>query len=151
MLMAKQNATPSGFLTHAREFLAAGVLVLNRANEISLPAYFLLGRSVELSLKAFLLGCGMKATELKKNFGHNLSSLLETARERGLEQELKLESIEIAVIDMLSYDYMEKRFEYRDTGGTYHLPLIDVTEQVARRLVLGLEAFCSKASANVGT
>lgn len=150
MLMAKQNVTPSGFLTHAREFLSAGVLVLNRANEISLPAYFLLGRSVELSLKAFLLGCGMKATELKK-FGHNLSSLLETALERGLAQELKLESTEIGVIKLLSYDYMGKRFEYRDTGGTYHLPLIDVTEQVTRRLVLGLEAFCLKAIANGGT
>lgn len=149
MPVSKQNATPSGFLTHAREFLAAGILVLNRAEEVSLPAYFLLGRSVELSLKAFLLGCGVKASELKsRRYGHNLSSLLDAALERGITRELKLETIEIAVIKLLSYDYVEKRFEYRDTGGTYHLPLIDVTEQVCEKLAAGLESFCSKASIN---
>jgi len=47
------------------------------------------------------------------------------------------------VLELLSYDYMEKRFEYRVTGGTYCLPLIDVTEQVARKLVSGLEKFCA--------
>lgn len=150
--MAKQNATPSGFLTHAREFLAAGVLVLNRAEGVSLPAYFLLGRSVELSLKAFLLARGVKASELKsRKYGHNLSSLLDAALERGIMRELKLETIEIGVIKLLSYDYMEKRFEYRDTGGTYHLPLIDVTEQVSRKLATDLESSCSKASTNAGT
>jgi hypothetical protein len=151
--MNKQNATPSGFLTHAREFLDAGILVLNnRAEEVSLPAYFLLGRSVELSLKAFLLARGVKASELKsRKYGHNLSSLLETALERGIVNEVKLDAIEIGVIKLLNYDYMEKRFEYRDTGGTYHLPKIDVTKQVSRKLVTDLESSCSKASANVGT
>ena len=152
MPMAKQNTTPSGFLTHAREFLAAGVLVLNRAEGVSLPAYFLLGRSVELSLKAFLLARGVEASELKfRKYGHNLSSLLDAALKHGIMREVKLETIEIGVIKLLSYDYMEKRFEYRDTGGTYHLPLIDVTEQVSRKLVTDLESSCSKASTNAGT
>lgn len=145
--MRAARATPSGFLANAKEFLAAGELVLNRAGGASLPAYFLLGRSVELSLKAFLLGCGMNVKELKsKKFGHNLSSLLDTALEKGLELELKLEAIEVGVIKLLSYDYMEKRFEYRDSGGTYHLPLIDVTERVTRKLATGLDSYCSRIS-----
>lgn len=150
--MKKQNATPFGFLIHAREFLDTGVLVLNRTKGVSLPAYFLLGRSVELSLKAFLLARGVKASELKsRKYGHNLSALLDAALEHGILCEVKLEAIEIGVIRLLSYDYMEKRFEYRDTGGTYHLPLIDVTEQVSRKLATDLGSSCLEASANAGT
>ena len=52
--MDQGRETPEGFLLHAREFLAAAELVLNRATHVSLPAYFLFGRSVELSLKAYL-------------------------------------------------------------------------------------------------
>jgi len=150
--MSVQGATPSGFLMHAREFLVAGELVLNKARGVSLPAYFLLGRSVELSLKAFLLGSGMTATDMKsRKFGHNLAALLVAALGRGIEAEVKLEPVEVGVIKLLSYDYMEKRFEYRDTGGTYHLPLIDVTEKVTRRLVVGLESFCSQCGADERT
>lgn len=91
----------------------------------------------------------MKARELKsRKFGHNLSSLLDAALERGIGQQLKLDSIEIGVIKLLNYDYMEKRFEYRDTGGVYYLPVIDVTERVTRKLALGLELFCSRACIN---
>jgi HEPN domain-containing protein len=124
--------------------LLATELVLNRAKGVSLPAYFLFGRSVELSLKAYLLACGMPMKELKsREFGHNLSALLREANTRGLPDYVPLESIETGVIELLSYDYMEKRLEYRVTGGTYYLPLIDVTEHVARKLVSGLEAFCT--------
>jgi hypothetical protein len=112
------QATPLGFLTHAQEFLAAGELVLNHATAVSLPAYFLLGRSIELSLKAFLLA-------------------------RGVE---KLDSQEAAIIKLLSYDYAEKSFEYRVTRGVYSLPMINVTEGVAKRLAYELKPFCSNAS-----
>lgn len=138
--MSKKGETPAGFLIHAQEFFSAGDLVLSKAKGVSLPAYFLLGRSIELSLKAFLLHCGMTIEELRsKKHGHDLSALLIEAMNRGLSKLVKLEAQEIGVIDLLSYDYMEKRFEYRVTGGTYALPLIDVTHDVTRRLAYELE------------
>jgi hypothetical protein len=39
---------------------------------------------------------------------------------------------------LLSYDYADKRLEYRVTGGTYYLPLLDVTVEAARKLANGL-------------
>lgn len=139
----RHGETPSGFLTHAQEFFAAGDLVLGKAEGVSLPAYFLLGRSVELSLKAYLLGCGTQISDLRsRKFGHNLSALLNAALELGLQREVPLEEIEVGAIKLLSYDYMEKRFEYRVTGGTYYLPLINVTWEVTRKLAFQLEPFC---------
>lgn len=140
--MTDLGETPSGFLKQAQEFFDAADLVLSKEQDVSLPAYFLLGRSIELSLKAFLLDQGISITDLRKtkNFGHNLRSLIKAAREKGLEQHISLEAIEDGVIQLLSYDYAEKRLEYRRTGGTYSLPLIDVTQRVARKLAFELEA-----------
>ena len=140
--MADLGETPRGFLKHAQEFFCAADLVLNKAEDISLPVYFLLGRSIELSLKAFLLDRGISITELRspKKFGHSLRALIKAAREKGLDQHIALEAIEDGVIQLLSYDYAEKRLEYRRTGGTYSLPLLDATWRVARKLAFDLEA-----------
>ena len=120
--------------------------MLNKALDVSLPAYFLLGRSVELSLKAYLLACGMTVKELaSRKFGHNLVSLLAEAHRRGLSKQVEIKSIEAGVLELLSFDYAEKRLEYRVTGGVYYLPQIDITEEIARKLVSGLEVFCSTA------
>jgi hypothetical protein len=136
--------TSSGFVLHAKEFLVAAELVLNRQGA-SLPVYFLFGRSIELSLKAFLLQQGMGARDLKsKKFGHDLAALFAAAKERELEKWVSFDEREVGVLQLLNYDYLEKRFEYRVTGGTYHLPLIDVTEQVARKLVHGIQKYCSQ-------
>ena len=138
--MVDSGETPSGFLKHAQEFFQAADLVVSKAEGVSLPAYFLLGRSIELSLKAFLLHQGMLITELrKKAFGHNLYALLEKSRQHGIEDYVAMEAIEDGVIQLLSYDYAEKRLEYRVTGGTYYLPLLDVTWTVARKLAFELE------------
>lgn len=141
--------TSAGLLLDANDFLAAAELVLNRATGISLTAYFLFGRSIELSLKAFLLACGMPISELastkKRNYGHNLRALLEEAQRRNLENVIHLNQQEIGVINLLSFDYKEKRLEYRVTGGRYHLPLIEVTEEVARKLVFSLKTFCTES------
>lgn len=142
--------TSAGFLLHAKDFLAAAELVLNRAEGISLPAYYLFGLSVELSLKAFLLGCGITPSALKsKKFGHNLVALLDEAQKCDLKDKVALDQQEVGVIKLLSYDYlMEKRLAYRVTGGKYYLPLIEETEGVARKLVFGLEAFCTDSRGN---
>ena len=142
--MKQTEETSTGLLLHSRDFLLAAELVLNRATGVSLPAYFLLGRSVELSLKAFLLKSGMTPKQLKvPPFGHNLTSLLSKANKNGLYTYVKFDSIEVGTIELLSFDYMNKRLEYRITGGTYYLPRIEVTEEVTRRLVSGLEQFCN--------
>lgn len=133
--------TPEGFLKHAQEFWAAADLVLNRAKEVSLPAYFLLGRSIELSLKAFLLHKGIPISELrKKRYGHNLRALLAEARAKGIERLIELETIDAGVISLLSYDYEAKRLEYRITKGNYALPLLPETWDIARRLAYELNS-----------
>ena len=140
-IMTEQGETPSGFLKHAQEFWAAADQLLNRAEGVSLPAYFLLGRSIELSLKAFLLHKGMPITELrKKRYGHNLRALLAEARAQGIERFVELEAIDEGVINLLSYDYETKRFEYRVTKGTYALPLLPETWGIARRLAYELNS-----------
>ncbi|MCX7172417.1 MAG: hypothetical protein NT159_00430 [Proteobacteria bacterium] len=75
-------------------------------------------------MKSFLIGHGMTPSELKshRKFGHNLAALLEEAQKRNLEDEVLLDQQEVGVIKLLTYDYLEKRLEYRVTGGKYCLP-----------------------------
>jgi hypothetical protein len=133
--MTEPKETPDGFIRHAQEFWTAADLVLNKTEGVSLPVFFLLGRSIELSLKAYLLHREMPISELRKrNYGHNLKNLLAKSREKGIDSLVKLEAIDEGVIDLLSYDYEAKRFEYRITKGTYYLPLLSETWDVAKRL-----------------
>jgi len=142
--MSTAQETPKGFMESSQEFLSAANLVLNRSEEVSLPSYFLLGRSIELSLKAFLLQSGVPIRELRKRkYGHDLTALLKASFERGIDKRINISSIEQGVIELLNYDYMDKRFEYRISGGTYYLPLIDVTCEVAHKLAFNLEPFCT--------
>jgi HEPN domain-containing protein len=130
------SATPAGFILDAVTFLAAAEFTLNRATGPSLPAYFLFARSIELCLKAFLLESGVTAKALSKRpFGHDLSALHREAVARNLGSRITLSSIEVGVIELLSAEYIETKLGYRVTGETYYLPLIEITEQVARKLV----------------
>ncbi|MCE2745636.1 MAG: hypothetical protein LW710_06985 [Burkholderiales bacterium] len=141
--MKKQpiNSTAAGLMLDSLEFFKASELVLNRTSGVSLPAYFLLGRSIELSLKAFLIHCGASAEETKI-FRHNLVKLLSEATSRGLENHVSLEQSEVAALDLLSKEYLATRLSYRDTGSTYYLPCIDLTESAAKKLICGLEGVC---------
>jgi len=132
------NPTAQGFLLDAREFLNASELLLNRCTGVSLPTFFLLGRAIELSLKAFLLDTGCTSRELK-DFGHNLTTLYDVATRRGLPICARLEQLELGALDLLSQEYLGTRLGYRDTGGTYYLPRIDLAESAARRLVSGVD------------
>lgn len=86
-----------------------------------------------------------------KKFGHNLEKLLTEAMIRDLDRFVSLNAREVGVVHLLNHDYAGKTFEYRVTGGTYYLPLIDVTEDVARKLVLGLREYCNKGFPNGDT
>lgn len=142
--MILRTETASGLLKDAKEFLAAAELILNRSAEVSLPSYFLLGRSVELSLKAFLLASGMSRNDLKsRKYGHDLEALFSEAKIRGIESEISINDIQFGVFELLNYDYSGKRFEYRVSGETYRLPMIDVTVSVARKLANCLQQYCA--------
>ena len=132
------NPTAQGFILDAVEFLNASELLLNRSVGISIPTFFLLGRAIELSLKAFLLQTGCDGQALKK-CGHNLTVLYATANESGLPVQARLDQCEIGALDLLSQEYLSTRLGYRDTGGTYYLPRIDLAESAARRLVGGID------------
>ena len=147
--MRSPRETSAGFHFDAREFLKAAELVLNRAVDVSLPAYFLFSRSIELSLKAFLLQHGVSAKTLRsRTYGHDLDALLREAAKHGLYDRVPLEHPEIGAVEMLSQEYLSARLGYRVTGGTYYLPLIEVTENVARKLVGGLAAVCASNDTN---
>ena len=75
-----------------------------------------------------------------KELGHNLEALLDYAKKCGIDQYVQLETLECGVVQLLSFDYAEKRLEYRNTGGTYYLPLLDVTWNVARKLAYEIDA-----------
>ncbi|MFC4250687.1 hypothetical protein [Sinimarinibacterium flocculans] len=137
--MTATGETPEGFIKHAQEFWAAADLVLSKAQGVSLPAFFLLGRSIELSLKAFLLHKGMSIEMLRlREYGHNLKALLQCARDNGLEKIIEIEAMEAGVVDLLSFDYADKRLEYRVTKGTYYLPHLSGTSSIARKLAYEL-------------
>ena len=130
------------YLLHSREFLAAAELVLNHANGVSLPAYFLLARSIELSLKTYLLISGRELRTLaSKKVGHNLDVLHALAMASNLDAYAPLTAAEAGALRLLSSEYSATRLGYRVAGATYHLPMIEVTEDIARRLVATLEGF----------
>jgi hypothetical protein len=129
-------------LIRAQEFFVAAHMVIDRTSpKVFLPSYFLLGHSVELSLKAFLLQQGFEIGTLSRDFGHSLGALLAAGREHQLSDYIPLTDQEIGAIELLTYDYMAKRYEY-DESETYFLPLISVTSTVARRLAFGLKGVC---------
>ena len=147
--MKTPRATPAGFMLDAVEFLKAAELLLNRAEGISLPIYFLFGRSIELSLKAFLLHCGVSAKHLAAgSLGHNLLALAKEAQERGLPSHVSLNSPELGMIELLTQEYQGTKLGYRVTGATYYLPPIDHTENIARKLASGLQEVCETSRAN---
>lgn len=138
--MARQVTTPRGLLIHAAAFSAAAEAVHSSKLNDPLPKYFLWGRTIELALKSFLLAEGQTVTELRsKSFGHDLNALLRDAKARGISTLIGLNAIHIGIVQVLNFDYMSKRFEYRETGATYHLPDVTLTRQLVKRLLRGVE------------
>lgn len=138
--MALQGTTPHGLLTHAVAFSAAAEAVHSSKLDDPLPKYFLWGRTIELALKSFLLAEGQTVTELRsKAFGHDLNTLLRDAKARGVSNLIGLNAIHSGIVQVLNLDYMSKRFEYRETGATYHLPDVTLTRQLVKRLLRGVE------------
>jgi hypothetical protein len=79
----------------------------------------------------------MTSTQVKK-ISHNLVTLFVEARKRNIQNEVAFNSLEEGAIQVLNIDYSSKKLEYLDSCGTYYIPNIAVTEEVARKLVHGL-------------
>ncbi len=133
------SSTPNGLLADAQKFLVAAELLRVREGFISLPGYFLLGRSIELSLKAYLMRCEVSINILRRReFGHDLSKLLDKALEKDIRNTVNLSEADIALIHVLNDVYSTKRYEYKETGATYSFPLEDATVNVAYALAYDL-------------
>jgi hypothetical protein len=78
------NVTCYGFHVWAEDFLTAAKLYAPTARTGSFVAHYLCCQSVELSLKAFLSFKGLKRTDLRKQFRHDLLKLYKKASALGL-------------------------------------------------------------------
>jgi hypothetical protein len=152
--MNNPNQSPINFLKYSRDFLIAAEIVHNKSNETPLPllTYFLYGRSIELSLKAYLLTCGYTIDVLKKKvFGHNLKALFNEAINKNICEIIEIDRLEEGVLEALNFSYKDKQYEYHpdrpnsETGCYYHVPYIEVVEQLARKLVAGLDRNFNKS------
>ena len=138
--MAGQGITPRGLHTHAVAFSAAAEAVHSSKLADPLPMYFLWGRTIELALKSFLLAEGQTVTKLRsKAFGHDLNALLHDAEVRGISGLIGHDAIHRGIVRFLNLDYVSKRFEYRETGASYHGPDVTMTRQLIKRLLRGVD------------
>ena len=129
----------AGYWLDAREFYIAAQGLINTRTEISLPLYFLFAKSIELLLKAFLLNSGKDQNLLQRRFGHNIYKLYLEAKANGLDQFASFQQREAGVLEVLTIDYLPARLAYRSPGFIYYLPPIEITEDIAKRLLSGLE------------
>ena len=130
---------------YGNDFRKAALAIQSKHNDHAfMPYYFLLGQSIELSLKAFLLGRGVPLKELRsRKYGHNLKALLDESRRRKLGLEVKLENTHCTVIHLLGIEYLDKRFQYIQTGMMY-LPEAWLAQEATDKLSRGLEQYCRK-------
>jgi hypothetical protein len=140
------RTTPHGFWRFgANYFLAADLLItkIHDEGQLFFPVLQLYGIAIELSLKAFLLKRGLTVREIREP-SHDLSKVLIMARRRKLGREVKLDPREVAAIEVLNINYSTNRLRYIVTGATKTPELVYI-ERAARKLVMGLEYFCTGA------
>ncbi len=144
--MATAQYTAHGFLKDAVMLanVADSACESGSADPIRICAFW--GQIVEWALKGFLLTKGVTATELKKNYGHDLAALLCEAEARGLCVLIGSSPINAGVIRLLNVDYVRKRFDYREPGATYLVPDETLMRQVIQRLVRGLTHHLNRRS-----
>ena len=124
---------------------AAVAVLIQYPEQPFAPHLSLLGHSIELALKAFLLAQGVELDSLKNKFRHDLRALAKEARHCGIETRVNLQAAHWAVIDLLSDEYMSKRFHYIRTGRMM-VPDIRLVHEAAEQLCGCLEAHCRTPS-----
>ena len=140
------RTTPYGMWRYGNDFRIAAVIVIAELNEkYFMPYYFLIGQSIELLLKAYLMGRGVTILELKNKFGHNLKKLLRESQKQELHNIVNLQQKHHSVIHLLNMEYLDRRFQYMQSG-TMYLPEIQFVQEAADMLSDGLEPFCREAT-----
>ena len=128
--------SPQGLWTEAREFRDVGQCALKaHPNKFAFPIYYLFLHAVELSLKAYLRQVeAATMAELRREYGHNISKLIDKAIDKNLCSHCSLNETQIKVLDALSDIYSKKDFEYFRLG-FYSLPNIQLVAATADVLV----------------
>ncbi len=137
-IMANQGCTPQSFLKDAKSLYQIATTSESLSHD-PVQICFFWGRSIELGLKAFLMSKGVSPSVLKRKFGHNLTKLLREAQARGLSSLVGNTAMDVASVPLLSLDYASKRYEYRESGGTYFIPDEALVSRFIRRLLRGIE------------
>lgn len=137
------RTTPHGFWRFSADYLLAAraVDVKIAQHRLMFPALQLYGISIELALKAFLLQRGLTLAQVK-SLSHNLTRALALARKRKLGRSVKLDSREVAAIQILDITYASHQLRYIVTGTT-QVPQLVYIARAAEALVLGLEFLCT--------
>lgn len=135
------NVTCYGFHLWAEDFLAAEKLYAPTARTGSFVAHFLCCQSIELSLKGFLSLKGVKRTDLKKRFGHNLGRLYKEASGLDIGSFVTLKPEDLNLLHKVDgwYDTAGgKKFQYFDVWEALHAfknaPDLSGIEDLANRL-----------------
>lgn len=144
--MTNVRYTAHGFLKDAAMLatVADSASALETVDPIRICAFW--GQIVELALKSFLLAKGLTATELKKNYGHDLAKLFHEAEARGISMLIGSTSTNAGAIGLLNVDYARKRFDYREPGARYFVPDEILMRQVIRRLLRGVAYYLDRRS-----
>ncbi len=144
--MDDERTTSLGMWRYGNDFLLAATTILNKHHEKGfMPYYFLIGQSIELSLKGYLLAKGVKLKTLRYDYGHNLNKLLNLALEKDLITSVNLDNTHIGAIELLSKEYLDKRFQFIKTG-VMQLPLTQYIHEAGKILSSNLESTCFDAT-----
>jgi HEPN domain-containing protein len=135
------RSTPTGYWHFAAQYFVAAEAVCAAKGNLMFPALQLYGQSLELALKAFLLKRGASLHEVEQ-LRHRLTEILAAARRRRLGTYVKFSSNELALVKLLSENYAVHRFRYIVTGLT-QVPQAPYVSDICRRLLLGLERYCT--------
>lgn len=142
--------TPLGLHRFAQEYLSL-VKIPEKGTLFSPVPYFLVCRSIELSIKAFLRVKDIPMRNIKKKgiYGHDLETLLDGAKELGIDICVPItKNIEKEIRKANEY-YYKKGFEYhealREFKGYPGLPDLLILKGFADELVIRLEVPCTEA------
>jgi hypothetical protein len=142
--------TPIGYHRFAQEYLSI-VKIPEKETPFSPVPYFLVCRSIELSLKAFLRVKDIPMSNLKKKgiYGHDLETLLNGAKDSGIDKCVPItKNIEKEIRKANEY-YYKKEFEYYEAlrvfKGYPDLPDLLILKGFADELVIRLEVPCTEA------
>ena len=144
--------SPLGFHRYASEFFDVANSI--KAQELFSPVpYYLHCHSLELILKAFLLTKNVPMDDLKsQKLGHNLTKILNRAKQEGLSDIVEITQVQNAEIRKANayYNVPQKGFEYFKVTSAItkyrDLPDIEILAELTARLIAELEGPCLNAT-----